>query len=84
MKKEDILKVAQDSYFITADMIKFLLVENLALKTMLHDKGIIDADEFKECKEKAARILEEKTGAQITEQFQRLLSGDQSNGSDDV
>ena len=84
ISKEEILKVAENSYFINAAMIKFLLVENLALKTLLHDKGLVDSKEFKEYQQKAAEILEAKTASQITEQFQQLLERDQQHGSSDV
>ena len=80
--KEEIMKVAENSYFINAAMIKFLLVENLALKTIVHDKGLIDSEEFKKYQQKAAEILEAKTASQITEQFQQLLERNQHGSSD--
>jgi hypothetical protein len=75
MNKDEIFKVASDGYYLNPEMIKFLLVENLALKTMLHDKGLITPEEFSERKERAASMLEEKAKSQIMLHFKKLLDG---------
>jgi hypothetical protein len=63
--------MARDSYFRQSEMVEFLLVENLALKTLLHEKGIIDKEEYKVCQKRAEAILKEKTTAYI-EEWKRL------------
>ena len=52
--------VASDSYFLSPSMIKFLLVENLAIKTYLHEKGLMNPEEYKEHQKKAAEVLDIK------------------------
>ncbi len=53
------------SYFINVDMIKFLLAENLALKSILLEKGILTVEEFKTHKEVAERLLMDKVNAHL-------------------
>lgn len=74
MKKEDIEKIATEAYFLKADMIKFLLVENLALKTLLHEKSLITSEEYQDHQKRAAELLEERTKAQIAEHLGQMLS----------
>jgi hypothetical protein len=62
---DQIERLANESYFMTADMIRFLLVENLALKTLLHKKNLINPEEYKECQLEAASILNSRVNAQI-------------------
>jgi hypothetical protein len=62
---DQIERLSNESYFMTADMIRFLLVENLALKTLLHKKGIIEPEEFKQSQLDAASILDARVKAQI-------------------
>jgi len=80
MDRQEIERVATEAFFMKADMIKFLLVENLALKTVLHEKGLITAEEYKEHQKRAAEILEEKTRDQIREHLKQLL--EKSRGTD--
>lgn len=61
----NLTKLARESYFRQPDMVEFLLAENLALKMMLYEKGIMETDEFKEYKERAEKILKEKTTKHI-------------------
>jgi len=56
--EQDLKNIALEALYMKPEMIQFLLVENLALKTLLHDKQIISPEEFKRYKEKAAEILE--------------------------
>lgn len=73
MDKADILKAASNAYYLNASMIKFLLVENLALKTLLHEKGLITPDEYKKYQEHAGAILAMKEEAQMLEYFKKVL-----------
>lgn len=73
MDKADILKAASNAYYLNASMIKFLLVENLALKTLLHEKGLITPDEYKKYQEHAGAILSMKEEAQMLEYFKKVL-----------
>ena len=83
MEKEDLERIATDAYFMKADMVKFLLVENLALKTLLHEKGLITSEEYKEHQKQAAEVLEERTKAQITELLKQMLSRSE-HGTGDI
>lgn len=62
---DQIERLANESYFMTSDMIRFLLIENLALKTLLHKKGIIEPEEFKQFQLDAAKILDTRVQDQI-------------------
>lgn len=70
----DIRQKLVKDYFLSPDMIKFLLAENLALKTLLHNKSLITPEEFKEVKESAYKILDEKVSLQIEEFIRNILS----------
>ena len=70
-------KLAADSYYMNPDMIKFLLIENLTLKTLLHEKGLITPEEFKECREKAASILEHKAQEQLGAHLKAMMPSHQ-------
>lgn len=73
MDKSEIIQSASNAYYVNANMIKFLLVENLALKTLLHEKGLITAEEYKITQEKAATILQAKEQEQLLLFFQKML-----------
>ena len=62
---EEIDKLAKESYYLNADIIRFLLIENLALKSVLHDKGLIDPEEYKKMQQDASQIVDEKVFNQI-------------------
>ena len=72
--EQDLQKIAHEAYFLNPDMVKFLLVENLALKTLLSDKGLITPEEYKEAQVKAAEILEVRTKEQLKEHVKRLMN----------
>lgn len=74
MKKEDIEKAALDGYYLNADMIRFLLIENLALKTLLHKKGLLDPKEFQVTQAEAEQILDSKAKEQMQSHMEALLS----------
>lgn len=59
--------VAKNAYFMNPDMVRFLLIENLALKTLLHEKALITPDEFKKYQKIAEDILNTKVAKQIEE-----------------
>ena len=61
----DLNKMARESYFRQPEMVEFLLAENLALKMLLYEKGIMETEEFKQYKERAEKILKDKTVAHI-------------------
>jgi hypothetical protein len=73
MEKSDILKAASNAYYVNANMIKFLLVENLALKTLLHQKGLITPEEYKGYQEQAGAILSMKEEKQMLLFFQKIM-----------
>lgn len=54
-------------YFLNADMVEFLLTENLALKTLLHEKGLMTPEEFKKHRTLAEQILSAKVEKQMEE-----------------
>ena len=58
---------AKNVYYNNKEMIRFLLVENLALKMLLHEKGLIDPDQYRLHQERAASILDAKVETQIKE-----------------
>ena len=73
MDKSDIMNAAANAYYVNSSMIKFLLVENLALKTLLHQKGLITPEEYKSYQEQAASILSMKEQQQMLQYFQKIL-----------
>ena len=79
INKEDICKVASDSYYMKPDMVKFLLIENLALKTLLHEKGLITPEEYVDAQKRAKEILEERAKQQMNEHLKMMLSGDKGS-----
>jgi hypothetical protein len=62
---EEIDKLAKESYYLNPEIIRFLLIENLALKALLHDKGMIDPEEYKKRQQYASQIVDEKVASQI-------------------
>jgi hypothetical protein len=60
-------RLAKEKFFWTTDMMQFLLAENLALKSLLHEKGVLTPEEFAKHKELAEGILKAKVDAHIEE-----------------
>ena len=56
-----------DGYYSDPKMVKFLMAENLALKTYLHEKGILDPEEFAEKKKECLQILEKQVSKDVKE-----------------
>jgi len=81
MDKDDLYKVASDAYYLRPEMVKFLLVENLALKTLLHDKGLYTPEEFREYQKQAAETLEVRAKQQMAEHLKLMMeSGEKEDG----
>ena len=72
MKSEDLERFATESYYINSDMIRFLLIENLALKNMLYKKGMFTVEELETSKKEAVEIFDKKVIGQIEELKQKL------------
>lgn len=63
----DIDKIARDHYFKQSDMVRYLLAENLALKMLLFDKGILSPEEFKKFQKNAEETLQLKVERHVEE-----------------
>lgn len=72
MKSEDLERFATESYYINSDMIRFLLIENLALKNMLYKKGMFTVEELETSKKEAVEIFDKKVIGQIEELKKKL------------
>jgi hypothetical protein len=57
--------IVKEYYYVNSNMIKFLIVENLALKSLLYEKGIIDINEYKKHQKQANDLVENKAKDQI-------------------
>lgn len=66
----DTEKLVKDSYYINSNMIEFLIIENLALKSLLHEKGIVNPEEYKTHQIQAAQLVENRVNEQI-EQYKK-------------
>lgn len=73
LEKEKLVKFIRDAYYLNPDMIRFLLVENLALKTLLHEKGLFTPEEYKEHQQKALVMLEQKSREQMAENLKKMI-----------
>lgn len=60
-------KVASDTYYRKPEMVKFLMIDSLALKLLLREKGLITAEELEKAKREASVILETEVRRQIEE-----------------
>lgn len=60
-------KAALDSYFQKPELVQFLMSENLALKLILFEKGLMSPEDHKEAVKTARKILEEEVRSQINE-----------------
>jgi transposase len=57
--------MVRETYLRQPEMVEFLLAENLALKSLLMEKGVLTPEEFKAHKEKAAAVLTGKVEAHV-------------------
>jgi uncharacterized HAD superfamily protein len=76
MHKELVLQAAAEAYYLNPKMVRFLLTENLALKSLLHEKGLITPEEFKKHQEQAAAIIEIKEREQMVAHLKKLTQKD--------
>lgn len=74
--EQDLHKIASDAYYLDPNMVKFLLIENLAIKSLLHDKGLMTPEEFKEQREKAESVFEERAKMQLVQHLKHLSDKD--------
>lgn len=74
IEEEHILQEAKRAVYLQPEMIEFLLVENLALRTLLHEKGLITPEELQEHTKRAKEILEASVMDKIREQAQPFKS----------
>jgi len=58
-------KAALDSYFRKPELVRFLMAENLALKLILFEKGLMSPEDHKKAVETSRKILEEEVRGQI-------------------
>ena len=65
------LHMAHEAAYVTPVMIRFLLGENLALKNLLHEKGILEPAEFEAHKAKALEILDASMKETISRELKR-------------
>ena len=72
MKSEDLERFATESYYINSDMIRFLLIENLAFKNMLYKKGMFTVEELEKSKKESVEIFDKKVIGQIEELKKKL------------
>ena len=66
-RDEAVYKMASDGYFRRPEMVKFLMIDSLALKLLLREKGLITAEELEQSKKDAAKFLEIEVRRQIDE-----------------
>lgn len=59
--------IARNNFFQQPDMVRFLLSENLALKSLLYEKGMLTPEEFKTHRDKADAMLESKVDTYIAQ-----------------
>lgn len=60
-------KIVEEAYYMTPEMIQFLVIENLALKNFLHKKGLLNPEEYHQCQLEAATIVKQKLQQHIEE-----------------
>lgn len=66
-RDEAIYKAASDGYYRKPELIRFLMAENLALKLILFEKGMLTPEEHKEAVQKSKEILDVEVKRQINE-----------------
>jgi hypothetical protein len=68
-----LFEVAAETVYLNVGMIKFLLTENLALKSLLHEKGILTPEEFQVHKSKAMEILDASMKGKIVQELRQVM-----------
>lgn len=64
-RAEAVLGIAAEGYYKKPQLVRFLMIENLAMKQILSEKGIITPEEFKKHTEQAAAILDAEVRRQL-------------------
>ena len=64
---DNIEKLAKELYYMNPNMIEFLIIENLALKSLLHEKGIINPEDYKKHQEKSSELVHKRVNDQIVQ-----------------
>lgn len=72
--EKQLYQVAAEALYLQPDVIKFLLTENLALKTLLLEKGVLTLEDYKAHQKKAADIVENLMKAKLAEQLKRAVT----------
>lgn len=72
-QKQEIRNTAESIYYVNKDVIKFLLADNLAIKMILLEKGIITEEEFYKHQKASQQILETKSAQKLNELMNQLL-----------
>lgn len=78
--EQGIKNIIAESHYMTPDMIKFLLIENLTLKTILHEKGLMTLEEFNAQRAKAAEILDERFEAYLKQHLKKMVAKNDDEG----
>ena len=66
-RDEELLNVLADSYYTKPETTRYLLVENIAIKALLFDKGLVTIEEYQKYIDQAQVLIEEKVKHQIEE-----------------
>jgi len=66
-RDEAVYKAASDGYYRKPELIRFLMAENLALKLVLFEKGLLTPEEHKQAVRKAQEILDVEVKRQIND-----------------
>lgn len=64
-REKEVHSIASEGYYKKPQLVRFLLIENLAMKQILSEKGIITPEEFKQHTEQAAAILDAEVQRQL-------------------
>lgn len=66
-RDEELLNVLSDSYYTKPETARYLLIENVAIKALLFDKGLMTIEEYQKYIDQAQVLIEEKVKRQIEE-----------------
>lgn len=79
--EQQLYNVASEAVYLKSDVIKFLLTENLALKSLLHEKGVLTPEEFQKHKLQAVQILESSMKGKIAQALRQTIEKLKENES---
>lgn len=63
--KKNVDDLFKESYYLNENVIRFLMIENLALKAILHEKGLLDPDQYKKFQTEASKLVDDRVATQI-------------------